>query len=174
MYVPTNVEVLASNVLLDHGITQLWNLNIYDLANAFDVQVKYLPMTSAIMFTKTKTTIIINSKTSKRNQYVQFLHELSHHIQEHIAFQYLEDWQLKYYELKANSLIQYLAIPYFLINEVFELKTVDRVANHFYVTKEIARKRLEWIENRLINRGEIYASIQRQDTRDMVFPNQLY
>ncbi len=172
LYVPTNVEVMASNILLDHGVTSLWHLNIYDLANAFEVKVKYLPIDSTILFYDKNTVIIINDRESARNQYSQFLHELSHHIQEHIAYQYLDNFQLKYFEMKANYLVQYLAIPYFLIDILKGLKTVNKVADYFYVSQEIAQKRIEGIKSRIYSmRGDYYASIQRQTARDMVFSN---
>ncbi|QVK18098.1 ImmA/IrrE family metallo-endopeptidase [Mycoplasmatota bacterium] len=147
-YVPTNWEILISNILIDKGIKSVFKLNIYDLSNAFNIIVRYCDAGNILLTNKNKAAIILNKHKSGKEQYLSFLHELSHYIQEHVSYQYLNEHQWKYFELKANGLMQYLAMPYFLMDRIMDLNTVDAVVNYFYVTEELAQKRLEGIKSK--------------------------
>lgn len=170
MYVPTNSEIIVSNLLLDKGINSVFKLNIYDLANAFNIHVKNANINS-IMHDQDACIIFLDERKSERLQYISFLHELSHYIRNDVSVAVQKKWQYNYCELKTNYLVQYIAMPFFLIDKIIiDLKSVEAVANYFRVTHELARKRLEGIRNRITTRSEMYyASIQRQENRKMVF-----
>lgn len=169
MYVPTNSEIIVSNILLEKGINSLYKLNVYDLSQAFGIQVWYEDVGGILI---NKKAIVLDKNKSHRDQYVQFAHELGHFFRDDPSFQQLEDWQHKYVELKVNRLMLYITMPYFLLDIIVSLGSVEKVAQCFYVNEEMARKRLEGIRNRM--RGDIYASVQGQENRNMVLQNQLY
>lgn len=148
-YVPTNNEILISNLLVEKGIQSIFHLNIYDLSNAFKVKVWYLDADNELIRNTKKTIIFIDNRNTERERYINFLHELSHYIQEHASFHYLSEHQVKYFEMKADHLIQYIAMPYFLIDNVFILDGVRGVANYFGVPLDLAQKRIDGIKNRI-------------------------
>ncbi len=148
MYMPTNIEIIISNLLIDYGINSRWKLNILDISNAFNIYVTYENTRDALLIGKDEIYIVINENHSEQEKYVRFLHELSHYLLEHVSIHELQMHQYKYYEFKANNLVQYIAMPYFLIDDIYSLKTVEGVANYFCLPQKLVRKRLEGIKNR--------------------------
>lgn len=165
-------EDFVNTILLDKGINSIEHLNIECLAAAFNINIYYWNC-KTFLLSDEDVSIVIDNKKNEIQQYEEFLHELGHYIlyKNHIKLiTDLGDW--KYIEGKVNHLVPYIAIPKFLIDNVCHLQTVEAVSNLFYVPHDIARKRLEGIKNRILSlRGDVYASIQRQENREMVLSN---
>ncbi len=173
MYVPSNTEIIVSNLLEEKGITSIFKLHICDFMKAFNITLRLCDFGGVLLKNERRTVIILNKNDPEVIQYESFLHELSHHIREDLSYQLVEEWQHNNFECKTNHLMQYIAMPYFLYEDIICLNTVEKVARYFHVTKELARKRLEGIKNKLIDlRGGKIANLQRQK-REMVLSNQL-
>lgn len=148
-YTPNKTELYLSNLLLKKGITKE-DLNIKSLAEFFNIKLCYSDLESSMITSKRGTLIFIDENEEPIAQYYQFLHELSHYIQNHLSFQLLNFNQWKYIELKAEHIIRYIAMPYFLIDNIKHLHTIQEVSEYFFVSYELAFKRLEEITNKQI------------------------
>lgn len=97
-----------------------------------------------------KAIITINRNLSEQEQYEDFLHELTHYILETTSFLFLDGKEWIRVEMKVNHAVQYVAMPIFLLDTIVKLETVEAVSEYFFVSYELARKRMESIRNRLI------------------------
>lgn len=149
-YKGTNIETFISNTLLEKGITCIWSPHIETLAEAFNINVTYADTCTVMIRKGKKVLIIINKSLSKLEQYEQFLHELGHFFLETAPFPLLSESQWKYTEMRSNYVIQYIAMPLFLLDDIIQLNTVEAVSEYFFVSYELARKRMESIKNRLM------------------------
>jgi Zn-dependent peptidase ImmA (M78 family) len=142
-------EAYVSSILEQKGINHIWDMNIESLARAFNINVRYVPGGSCMMKRGKKAIISTNKHLDEQKQYEDFLHELSHYILDTTSFLNLNQDQWKQVELKTDHVLQYVAMPLFLLDTIIKLKTIEAVSEYFFVSHELARKRMESIRNRL-------------------------
>lgn len=147
-YKPSRMELFISNLLQEKGLKKLEDFTITNLAENFGVKVWFGDLDAATMIGKEGTLIFVNINEPPTIQYIKFLHELSHIIQYHLPYSLVNRHQWKYYETKANYIVRYLAMPYFLLTQLRNDVTVSELAELFSVPFEIAQKRLVEITNR--------------------------
>jgi Zn-dependent peptidase ImmA (M78 family) len=147
-YKPTFLEVYVSNLLIEKDIRCIWDLNIESLCEAFGITVVYDSIETCLMHNNKFKLVVIDNRLSEAEQYHQFLHELGHYLLSHTSFQLLNENQWRYIELKADMMIQYISMPYFLIDTLIKLETIEAVSEYFFVNYDLAYKRMEKIKCR--------------------------
>ena len=167
LYEPTHTELLVSAVLTDRGIKSKEQLNIKDLAQAFDIFIHYGNI-NAYLTDGDTALIFLDGRKEKKEQYLSFLHELAHHLREDLSTARMARCQHTYTELKARCLMGYIGMPFFLINTILGFKTIREAADYFGLPYRLAEKRVTQIYNRMFFRGGLYAGIQRQENRALV------
>jgi hypothetical protein len=148
-YIPTALELYISNLLIGKGIQCIWDLNIDSLATAFNIRIKYYPGETALIKKGKRIYVFVNKTLSEQEQYEEFLHELTHQIMEHCSVLHLDVNQWHHIELKTDHLMQYVAIPYFLLDTLTKLETVEAASEYFYISRSLAWKRMENIKDRI-------------------------
>lgn len=148
-YLPSTLELYISNLLIEKGIRCIWDLNLDSLSAAFNIRIKYYPGETCLIKKGKKIYIFINKALSEQEQYEEFLHELSHYVLDHSSLLYLDENQWRHIELKTDHVMQYIAIPYFLLDTLTKLETVEAASEYFYVSRSLAWKRMEQIKNRI-------------------------
>ncbi|MFQ6895337.1 MAG: ImmA/IrrE family metallo-endopeptidase [Turicibacter sp.] len=93
--------------------------------------------------------IILNSRLTEREQLEDFYHELAHFLLDHRPTTTLS--LFNYFEMKADNLIQYLAIPIHMFNYIdFESDyLIHEMAGQFNISWELAYRRLENIKQKV-------------------------
>lgn len=173
MYNPNLAEVLVSEILMEKGIKTIFDLNMTNMMEKFSFCVHYAPVGTTYVGGKGKKIIIIDNRECHYQRNMQVLHEISHIIYDDLSYIYLLEEEWLDVEKKVELISTYVAMPYFLINEILQLGTVERVANYFCIPAELVEKRLEGINKRM--KGEVKnASIQGQRAWNMVLSDKLY
>lgn len=149
-YRPVFEEIFLSDILEKKGINHIWDMNIETLAKAFNINVRYSSGGTCMLKKGKKAIITLNKSIDEQEQYEEFLHELGHYILETASFLLMDQDQWKRVELKVDHVLQYLAMPLFLLDTIIKLETVEAVSEYFFISYELARKRMESIRNRLI------------------------
>jgi Zn-dependent peptidase ImmA (M78 family) len=146
MYKPTKLELYISNIFQEH-IKTIEDLSIRKIAEVLDIEVRYADF-SATVFNNNKRLIVLSEEKNYSQQYNRFIHEVAHILLEQVSFHKLVDEQIKYIEGKTNHIMQYIAIPYFMLDKLHELCTIEEISEYFNVSYEIALNRMEKIKYR--------------------------
>lgn len=149
------MEEFVNQLLLEKGISTTSQLNIRDLAEAFDLEVFYWNCRTCYM----DGAIIVDIEKEPIVQYEEFLHELAHVIYpvELETFTDFERW--RYIERKVNAIVPYIAVPKFALNLLYKAQTIEEASEMFGVSHQLIYKRLRLMEMnkyKLTRRGEYH------------------
>lgn len=109
------LDKFASDLYLSLGVTKIEDLTIDNLSRKFGVKIYYYDLDSFLCRGNKGDCIVIDSRKEKRQQRSDFFHELAHYVLDHYASS--NRLMSIYCEGKADTLMNYLAIPLHLINK---------------------------------------------------------
>lgn len=125
-------------------------LNMREIARRLNIKLTFLNISSRTY----KGEIIIDSRLSPEEQWLEFAHELCH-----VLLQYgnqiitLNNLFIEYQEWKANNFALHFCVPTFMLRK-YNINNTNEgiriIKNKFYVTDEIAQKRLNHYRSQLI------------------------
>jgi Zn-dependent peptidase ImmA (M78 family) len=169
-YKPTQLEQWVNNFFSMNGIVSINQLNIDELASKFNVWVYFLEQGSQTIENDGMYSICIDRRLSESQQWEDFLHELCHvlrhagnQIQMPVSF-------LELQETEAQSFQLYAAIPYSMLPRELPQntwETLNYFVDHFGVTYELAGRRLEQIQRRILQ----YQIDQSINAMDIIKPS---
>lgn len=131
------------------GVADSSQLNINYLSNALNVAVYYLETKSKLILDGRDVFIVIDSRLSEASQLEAFYHELAHLLLNHelCASRSL----FEYFEQKADNLIQYLALPSYLIEksevDISDPNYVQKISEEFGMEFNFTFKRLNKLKD---------------------------
>lgn len=109
------LDKFVSDLYLSLGVTKIEDLTIDNLSRKFGVKIYYYDLDSFLCKGDKGDCIVIDSRKEKRQQRSDFFHELAHYVLDHYASS--NKLMSIYCEGKADTLMNYLAIPLHLINK---------------------------------------------------------
>ncbi len=138
------LDKFASDLYLSLGITKIEDLSIENLSHKFGIETRYSDFGS-FMHRRTDGTLIVLDSTEKVTvQRSEFFHELAHYILEHYSSS--NKLVTDYFEGKAETLMEYLAIPIHLIEkseiEINDPNYVQKISEEFGTEFDFTFKRL--------------------------------
>lgn len=142
-------EIEISKLYQQFGVVEPSHLNIHHLSEIFNINVYFLETNSKLILDGDDVFMIIDSRTNQTEQLESFYHELAHYLLEHRPTDTLPLFE--YFEMKADYLIKYLAIPLHMLKHIdFESDyLVHEIAYQFNISRDLAYKRIENIKNKL-------------------------
>ncbi len=108
-------DCIVIDSYLSLGVTKIEDLTIDNLSRKFGVKIYYYDLDSFLCRGNKGDCIVIDSRKEKRQQRSDFFHELAHYVLDHYASS--NRLMSIYCEGKADTLMNYLAIPLHLINK---------------------------------------------------------
>lgn len=142
-------EIEISKLYQKFRVVDPSHLNIDYLSEAFDINVYFLKTNSKLILDGDDVYIIIDSRLSNVKQLESFYHELAHYLLRHSSTTTLS--LFKYFEFKADNLIQYLAIPLHML-EFIDFTSdylINEITYQFNISRDLAYKRIENIKSKL-------------------------
>lgn len=109
------LDKFVSDLYLSLGITKIEDLTIENLSRTFGVKIYYYDLDSFLFRGNKGDCIVIDSRKEEPQQRSDFFHELAHYVLDHYASS--NRLMSIYCEGKADTLMNYLAIPLHLINK---------------------------------------------------------
>ncbi|MDB8552192.1 ImmA/IrrE family metallo-endopeptidase [Turicibacter sanguinis] len=148
-YITSVSEIEIAKLYRQFGIVAPSDLTIDTLSEIFNINVYFLKTESKLILDGDDVFIILNSRLTEREQLEDFYHELAHFLLDHRPTTTLS--LFNYFEMKADNLIQYLAIPIHMFNFIdFESDyLIHEMAGQFNISWELAYKRLENIKQKV-------------------------
>lgn len=140
------LDYLIMNVYKDLNILHIHELNIENLGIAFRVPICYTDLGSAYIRQGKRCVILVDNTKEPYQQKEEFYHELSHYILDHYLCGNAQ--LINYFEAKADNLVQYLAIPFHMIDQC-DLESpfiIHEMAEAFGVSYKLALKRIEQLK----------------------------
>lgn len=126
------------------GVDDSSQLNIDYLSDALNIAVYYLETKSKLILDGSDVFVIIDSRLSKELQLEAFYHELAHLLLSHDLCETRS--LFNHFEHKADNLIQYLALPSYLIEQseidVNDPNYVQKISEEFGTEFDFTFKRL--------------------------------
>jgi len=168
LYSPTPLEQWIENLYREHHLTNPHDLHIQALASKLNVWFYFLELGSQAIERNGMYSICIDSRLSPAEQWEEFLHELCHVLrhsgnQIHMPADYMQ-----MQETEANNFVLYAAIPYFMVKELklpdIQNEAIDFLSDTFGVTHQLAHRRLEQIQRRLLQ-GTFDHEVKRHHER---------
>lgn len=155
-YTTTPLESWIEQLYMTNGINHPHQLTIDEIAPRLNIWVYYTDMASQHIDRKGLYTININRNTSPDEQWSDFLHELCHVLRHSGNQVTMPKLLLQWQEADCANFELYAALPFFMIKQM-ELPHIDREIIdlwtwEFRVTPELARKRLEQIRRRIMQK----------------------
>lgn len=141
------LDYFISSLYKDLEILYINELNIEKLGTAFKVPICYTDLGSAYIQHNNRSVILVDNTKEHYQQKEEFYHELSHYILDHYLCSNTQ--LINYFEAKADNLVQYLAIPFHMINQC-DLESpfiVHEIAEAFGVSYKLAFKRIEQLKH---------------------------
>ncbi|WP_064468238.1 ImmA/IrrE family metallo-endopeptidase [Lederbergia galactosidilytica] len=144
----TLLEDFVKELYEDIGITTPKEIDMYTIARALKIKLKFWDETSEATENNGKFWIFLNEDLGPREQWQDFAHELCHVLQ-HEGYQLnmINDF-IRYQEIKADNFMYNFCVPTFMLDE-YEIANyyniedgISIVAKDFNVTESFARKRL--------------------------------
>lgn len=111
----STTEEYIYNFYRQIGVCDSSQLNIDYLSDALNIAVYYLETRSKLILDGSDVFVIIDSRLSKELQLEAFYHELAHLLLNHDLCETRS--LFNHFEQKADNLIQYLALPSYLIKQ---------------------------------------------------------
>jgi len=144
------IERLYRNI----GIKEPNQLTITELAARLNIWVYYLEIGSQVIERNGMFSMNIDSRQSPERQWEDFLHELCHVLRHAGNQMQMPAAYTQMQELEANNFQLYAAIPYSMLRKL-ELprqqnEIIDLLTQEFKVTPDLARRRLEGIQRRVL------------------------
>lgn len=138
------IEEYVYNLYQQIGIADSSQLNIEYLSDALNIVVYYLETRSKLILDGSDVFVIIDSRLSKELQLEAFYHELAHLLLNHdLCGTYS---LFNHFEQKADNLIQYLALPSYLIKQseidVNDPNYVQKISEEFGMEFDFTFNRL--------------------------------
>lgn len=138
------IEEYVYNLYQQIGIADSSQLNIEYLSDALNIVVYYLETRSKLILDGSDVVVIIDSRLSKELQLEAFYHELAHLLLNHdLCGTYS---LFNHFEQKADNLIQYLALPSYLIKQseidVNDPNYVQKISEEFGMEFDFTFNRL--------------------------------
>ena len=126
------------------GVDDSSQLNIDYLSDALNIAVYYLETKSKLILDGSDVFVIIDSRLSRELQLEAFYHELAHLLLNHDLCETRS--LFNHFEQKADNLIQYLALPSYLIKQseidVNDPNYVQKISEEFGMEFDFTFKRL--------------------------------
>lgn len=154
-YETTPLEQWIEQLWLKFGIFTSSQLNIEEVATRLDVWVHYLQDTSRALEYMGLRSILIDQRQDRESQWEDFLHELCHVLRHAGNQTTMPRLFCEAQEAEANRFVLYAAIPFSILQHLKLPERIDEAAEvislHFGVTFELARRRLEQIQRRMLS-----------------------
>lgn len=151
-YEKTPLENWIENRYKELGIKDPSQLNIFNLAEKFDIWVYFKEMTSRSFEMNELQTIIIDRRISLTEQWLDFLHELCHLLLHSGNQTNMSSGLLELQEEQTCHFQLYASMPYFMVKKLqlpyYENDIIDLFVSEFRVSYQLATKRLEQIKRR--------------------------
>lgn len=145
----STVEEYIYNFYQRIGVTDSSQLNINYLSDALNIAVYYLETKSKLIWDGKDVFVIIDSRLSKTLQLEAFYHELAHLLLNHDLCRTCS--LFNHFEQKADNLIQYLALPSYLIKQsevdVNDPNYVQKISEEFGMEFEFTFQRLNKLKD---------------------------
>lgn len=133
-----------SDLYISLGIKKVEDLSIENLSHKFKIKSRYYDLDSFILRDAEADYIVINSQINKLKQRSDFFHELAHYILDHYSSS--NELLVGYFEGKAETLAEYLAIPLHLLQrseiDVNDPNYVQKISEEFGTEFDFTFKRL--------------------------------
>lgn len=151
-YENTPLEHWIESLYIQHGITSPLDLNIFNLAEKWDIWIYFREMTSQALEINGMQTIIIDKRLSLAEQWLDFLHELCHLLRHGGNQTLMPPSLLELQEEQADQFVLYAALPHFMVKDLqlpnTENDIINLLVSEFRVTPFLAAKRLDQIKRR--------------------------
>lgn len=138
-----------SDLYISLGIKKVEDLSIENLSHKFKIKSRYYDLDSFILRDAEADYIVINSQNDKLNQRSDFFHELAHYILDHYSSS--NELLVGYFEGKAETLTEYLAIPLHLLKQsevdVNDPNYVQKISEEFGTEFDFTFKRLNKLKD---------------------------
>lgn len=143
------LDKFASDLYLSLGITKIEDLSIENLSRKFGIKICYYDLESFLYKSANGDCIVIDSRKNDTQQRSDFFHELAHYILDHYSTS--NKLMTCYFEGKADTLMNYLAIPLHLIKKI-EIDTNDpfytqKISEEFGMEFEFTFQRLNKLKD---------------------------
>lgn len=166
-YVTTHLEDWVTNMYKRLNVHQPKEINPVKIARYFEIYIKQHPYPSRYDVNGRFKAITLDSRSTPREKYEQFYHELCH-ILRHTGHQTM--MPTAYRELQerdANNFMVYAAVPHHMLHFIdFNKPTpllLRDMSDMFRVTELLCQKRLERIKNRIMQK-QSYQLISENST----------
>ncbi|BFH63964.1 ImmA/IrrE family metallo-endopeptidase [Paenibacillus azoreducens] len=152
-YQLTALEMWVEELFERCGIDSVEQLNIDDIARRLNVWVFYKPMKSKGLETRPGIyTMIIDSRLSPTQQWLDFLHELCHLLRHAGNQTTLPELFTVGQEQEAEQFVLYAAMPISIIAKLHipqqRDKAIEFLSRTFAIPKKFAERRLDQIQRR--------------------------
>ena len=155
----TRMEKWITDEYVKSNIYTPEDINIERLAHIYNVTVWKFPMEARYDIFDNKKYIVIDSRSSFKEQREQFFHELCH-VLFHVGHQSeMNESFRELLEWEADSFVMYAALPYFMLKQcnLSSEYLVHDLSIKFGVTAELCQRRLEQIKNRIQSNSTLVA-----------------
>jgi len=154
-YQLTPLEKWVQDLYFQIGVVSTAQLNINYIASTLNIWYYELNMSSKVIDSGAGLySICIDKRLSPQRQWQDFLHELCHALRHYGDQVDMPDLLIDWQEWDADTFMIYASMPFFLIRDLELPKTRNEIipylASQFGVTKQLAAKRLEQIERRIL------------------------
>lgn len=153
-YVTTHLEDWVTNMYKRLNITKPKEINPVIIARYFSIYIKQHHYPSRYDVNGRFRAITLDSRSTPKEKYEQFFHELCH-ILRHCGHQtMLPNAFRELQEYDANNFMMYAAVPHHMLHFIdFDKPTpllLKEMSDMFRVTESLCKKRLERIQNRIL------------------------
>lgn len=165
-YQETPLEQWISTEYMSHGIMAPEQLDIDHIAQAFGVELIYEACPS---FSDNEDKVIfLNKQTQEINARLIFFHELCH-VLRHAGDQRVMPHLFKHaQETEAEQFVLYAAVPFYMLSRLSipdqHCEAIPFIAEQFQVTPELAERRLDQVQRRVLY-GTLIAATREADRK---------
>ncbi|GGE58333.1 ImmA/IrrE family metallo-endopeptidase [Priestia taiwanensis] len=153
-YYTTQLEDYIQNLYHSLGIFVPEQMNIMKVTQKLNIWIYFAPMGSCAIERNGLASIVIDNRQPPQEQFEDFGHELAHLLYHAGNQLHMPKMFLDYQEAKAQSFAMHFCIPTFMLQKLSlpysRLEAIYLISTTFNVTPELAEKRLEHYEQRIL------------------------
>lgn len=166
IYKPSDLELWISQVYRENGILCAAQLDIEHVADIFNISLSTTNGVTKSFFDDDDCMVLLNARLTTAEKRSAFFHELCHPLRHSGDQNKLPAMFVELQEMQAANFQLVSAMPIFMIRglELPNIRSVclERIAHEFGVTPELAKRRLQQIEERVFQ-GLITDRIRKQE-----------
>ncbi len=143
------LDKYIADLYISLGINKVDDLTIENLSHKFKIKSRYYDLDSFILRDEEVDYIFINHKNNELKQRFDFFHELAHYILDHYSSS--NELLVGYFEGKADTLTEYLAIPLHLLQrseiDIDDPNYVQKISEEFGMEFDFTFNRLNKLKD---------------------------